>query len=155
MPRVHSQVANKDYPQSGIKKGDTYYKWAFRYGGAHKSLRYPRPSQLTQSKMSAAYAAGETLEDVVDDTTSDRAAIIAAADEAIEGLEGVRDEYQDSLDNMPNQDNPIGEGIQETIESLDEWIANIESAKGEIESADDEDFDDERSEMSTAAECPG
>ena len=31
MPRVSKQVARKDYPNAGIKKGDLYYKWKFRY----------------------------------------------------------------------------------------------------------------------------
>ena len=68
MPRVLTQRANKDYPKEGIKKGDTYYKWSIRMGrGGHTfiSKTPPRPSQLTQSKMSGAYAAVEAVEDVI------------------------------------------------------------------------------------------
>ena len=36
MPRVHFvKKARKDYPSTGIQKGDSYYWWQFRYGGTH------------------------------------------------------------------------------------------------------------------------
>ena len=33
MPRVSTQKAAKDYPDQGIKKGDQYFHWKFRFGG--------------------------------------------------------------------------------------------------------------------------
>jgi len=68
MPKVLTQRANKDYPEQGIKKGDTYYKWSIRSGRGGQtfiSAKPPRPSQLTQSKMTGAYAAAEAVEDVI------------------------------------------------------------------------------------------
>jgi len=45
--------ARKDYPEDDIKKGDSYWWWAFmvcgRGGPKHRSKKEPRPSQLTQS----------------------------------------------------------------------------------------------------------
>jgi len=46
--------ARKDYPDHGIKKGESYWHWAFMQGGRGGAKRYsktePRPSQLTQSE---------------------------------------------------------------------------------------------------------
>jgi len=70
MPKVLTQRANKDYPEHGIKKGDTYYKWSIRSGKGGMtfiSAKPPRPSQLTQSKMSGALAAVEAVEDVINE----------------------------------------------------------------------------------------
>jgi len=47
MARATQQRARKDYPAQGIKKGDSYWKWSFRFGGTFKSLTKPQPSQLT------------------------------------------------------------------------------------------------------------
>ena len=65
MPRVYFvKKARKDYPV-GIKKGDSYYWWKFRYGGIHRSKTRPRPSQLTQSEfLSTIYAIIEEIQDV-------------------------------------------------------------------------------------------
>jgi len=66
MPKVHCvKAARKDYPECGIKKGDTYYWWKFRFGGKHESKTYPKQSQLTQSEfLSQVYALNERLEDL-------------------------------------------------------------------------------------------
>ena len=66
MPRVHHvKRARKAVKSAGIKVGDSYYWWKFRYGGKHTSKTPPRQSQLTNSdKLSRAYAASESLEDI-------------------------------------------------------------------------------------------
>jgi len=143
MPKVYSQKANKDYPSIGVKKGDIYYKWAFRFGGEHKSAKYPRPSQLTQSKMSGAYAAQEALEDslaaatCIDDITS-------AISDACDAIRDVANEYEESLSNMPEglQQGPTGEEIQEKVDGLYEWADQLESSSGEVEALDIADYVD-------------
>jgi hypothetical protein len=61
MPRVNFvKKARKAIPSSGIKVGDSYYWWKFRYGGKFVSKERPRQSQLTQSKLSGVYAAEES-----------------------------------------------------------------------------------------------
>lgn len=73
MPRVETvKKARKSPGNCGtcykkIEAGESYFKWAFRFGGKHQNcaIHYPRPSQLTQSKMSEAYSAIEDAEDLV------------------------------------------------------------------------------------------
>jgi len=63
MPRVQRVKARKDYPNDGIKKGDTYFKWSIRTGRrgiTYRNLKRPRASQLTGSdKKSRLYSAAE------------------------------------------------------------------------------------------------
>ena len=62
--KVHKCKARKDYPNSGIKKGDTYYWWKFYKGPLYRSLSYPKRSQLTQSEyLSTIYETQEELEE--------------------------------------------------------------------------------------------
>jgi hypothetical protein len=142
MTRATHQRATKDYPNNGIKKGDMYYKWEFRFGGTFRSLTPPRPSQLTQSKMSGALAAGEALDDALGAATTIED-IISAIEEAIGSIEEVRDEYQEGLDNMPEglQQSSSGEAIQEKIDGLQGWVDDLESAKGEVEQLDASDYE--------------
>ena len=66
MPRVHHVKAAKDYPDHGIKKGEMYFHWKFRYGGKHRSKVRPRSSQLTQSDfLSQMYGIQEEIEDAI------------------------------------------------------------------------------------------
>lgn len=139
MPRVHTKKARKDYPNAGIKKGDTYFSWSFRYGGKHKSLTPPRPSQLTQSKMSAALAAGETLEDSIKSATTLQD-LVDALNQAAEEIKAVAEEYEDSLGNMPTQEGGVAEAMQEKIDGLTEWADSLESDAGDVEGI--EDFDE-------------
>lgn len=141
MPRVHTKKARKDYPNAGIKKGDTYFSWSFRYGGKYKSLTPPRPSQLTQSKMSAALAAAESLEDSIKSATTPQD-LVDALNQAAEEIKAVADEYEDSLGNMPTQEGGVAEAMQEKIDGLTEWGDALESDAGEVEGIEDfEEFD--------------
>lgn len=134
MPKVTSQVARKDYPDHGIKKGDTYYKWEFRFGGAHKSKTFPRPSQLTQSKMSGAYAAQEALEDALAAATCPND-ITSALEACAEEIRSVAEEYEESLNNMPEslQEGPTGQDIQEKVDGLNEWADSFDDMVNEVE----------------------
>jgi hypothetical protein len=141
MTRATYQKAGKDYPASGIKKGDMYWKWEFAFGGGtFRRLTPPRPSQLTQSKMRGAYAAGEALEDALVAAACIED-IVSAIEEAIGAIEEVRDEYQEGLDNMPDGLRDAATGTQEKIEDLEAWISDLESAKGDLENLDALDYE--------------
>lgn len=140
MPRVHSQVARKDYPQQGIKKGDTYYKWSFRYGGEHKSKNPPRPSQLTQSKMSEALAAGEALEDSITGATCPQDIVDAIAD-AVSSIQSVAEEYRDSASNMAVQGGAVYDECEEKADGLENWANDLEGSSNNIETLDNFDVD--------------
>lgn len=139
MPRVHTQKANKDYPSAGIKKGDMYYSWSFRYGGKRISKTPPRPSQLTQSKMSEALAAGEQLEDTIP-TASNPQELVDALNEAAEAIRAVGEEYSDSASNMAVQAGSVYEECEEKASNCEDWASSLEQSASDIEGIDDLDM---------------
>lgn len=134
-----------------IKPGEKYYEWSFRYGGTHRqhaSHGSPKASQLTQSKMSAAYAAIEAAEeDVAKATTADEMA--SALSSCAEEIDNVYQEYSDSLDNMPDglrqaaEDGEVGERMQ----ALEEFKAELESKAFDLEG---EEFEPESEEKTNS-----
>lgn len=136
MPRVSSQKAAKDYPEIGIKKGETYYKWSFRYGGTHKSKTYPRASQLTQSKYSAVYAALENLQDTCGDQTATIQDIVDACSAAAGEIREVAEEYNEADEAMGGHQGvnyERAESCEQCASELDEvesTFSNVEWSTG-------------------------
>lgn len=109
MPKVSEKKKNKGgqpYICEGcsdkIVPGESYYQWSFRFGGTHRQHTKhgsPKQSQLTQSKMSGVYAAVESAERQIagTDNADDIGALL---EECATEVEQVKDEYQESLDNM-------------------------------------------------------
>lgn len=153
MPRVHTQKAAKDYPSHGIKKGDTYYSWTFRHGGKHMSLTYPRASQLTQSKMSGAYAASEEAGDTID-SASDISDIAEALRDAASSIREVAEEYRDAVSNMPEnfQNGATADECNEKADGLDSWADSLESDADEVEGGDPADYVDEDTDVDSLDE---
>jgi hypothetical protein len=119
MPRVHKQVAGKDYPSAGITKGETYYKWKFRYGGVRRSLTPPRPSQLTMSRWGDILAAQEAIGDA-DSWDETRAAVEAAAEtvrECADEYEAAAEPFGGAGDNQERADH-----CQELADELDNLL---------------------------------
>ena len=128
--------AQKDYPDAGIKKGEEYYHWKFRYGGLHRSKTPPKPSQLTQSEfLSSLYDIQDRLENISADTVED---IQTEVESIAEELNQMAEECREKHDNMPD-------GLQEgeVGQMLDERADACESAAGELESVDFEIEDDQ------------
>lgn len=152
MPKVHFvKKARKDNPV--CKRGESYY-WASFKTGPRSSMKrmwttYPKQSQLTLSKMSGAYAADETIDDI-DTVTMDHIDIAAAIRDVIEQVESVRDEYQESYDNM-EQAFPSGcptmEEIQEKIDALESWICGLENAETDAENIDEVEDDKDNEQL--------
>lgn len=139
--------ARKDQP-GGIKAGESYYWWKFRFGGKHYSKIRPRPSQLTQSEfLSAAYALQEQIEM---DMNIDPGNLQAVVDELRSVADEVRtlgQEQEDKIGNMPDslQDSETAQMMQGRAEACEEVAEELESAASEIESidpADEEEPDD-------------
>ena len=129
MARPEQRKARKDYPQNGIKAGDTYWyvKLKMQRGGrVMRSLKPFLQSQLTQSAFKSGFlAAGEGWE------ASDKdAEAIRAAGEAIRE---VGSEAQGSFDNMP-------EGLQQgdTGQTLENRASECERIADELDSLADE-----------------
>jgi chromosome segregation ATPase len=148
MPRVLSKTKNNAGKEikcgrcgTVITPKSKYFTWSFRYGGTHVRCdkHYPRDSELTQSKMSQAYAAREELEDaqVQAGNDYDISALIEALDSARGTVEEVKDEYQASYDGMeqafPNGSSKMEE-IQEKIDALEEYETAIGDLKDELDS---------------------
>ena len=126
--------ARKDYPESNIKKGESYYWWKFRFGGKYKSKTPPRRSQLTQSGFLSGLC---DLEDGMSERLSGigHEEISGVVEELTSEIECLRDECQDSLDNMPEhlqESSDSGMLLQERIDALEDWISNLENIEVEV-----------------------
>ena len=136
MPRVHevkkARKTFKSVDDVEIKKGDTYYWWKFRYGPIIKSFMYPDRRQLTRSSyLISMYDIEDEISSIVaDESISDQ------IQEIISNLECLRDEQQESLDNMPEhlQDSSSsGQMLQERIDSLENTISEFENIDIEVD----------------------
>lgn len=128
----HVKKAMKDYPKAGIKKGDSYYWWQHFRGPRLMSLTKPKPSQIASNDYdSTGLALVEGLQEWGDEpwTEEDR-------DELVSELETLRDEQQDSYDNLPQglQQGDVGVMLEERVSALDEWIGELEGISFEDES---------------------
>lgn len=154
MPRVMTvEKARKSPGTCGkcgkkIPEGASYRHWKFRYGG--KRIRCatcprPRASELTNSdKLSRCYAAGESIEDAIDQFRKDgeiedlRSALEGAAEEIRE----VAEEYRDSSSNVESGMNgnrmPICDELEEKADNLDSKADEIEQAAGDVEEFDED-----------------
>lgn len=138
MPRVnHVNKARKDYPDAGIKKGESYYFWTFRFPTSKiRSKTYPKRSRLTQSPfLSQLYEIQDSTKEI------DAGDIDGYLDELEPDLESLKEGCEESLENMPEalQDtSDTGILLSERIENLDEWIGEINEWRSRIEEIDDD-----------------
>jgi hypothetical protein len=146
MPNVtFVKKARKAIPDAGIKAGDAYYWWKFRFGGIHRSLTPPKPSQLTQSTfLSTVLGLQEQAEDITsrlrngDLTCSDAESDLSnLADE----LRSAGEDAQSSLDNMPEglQQGDTGQLLQERADQAETTADELEN----IDVPDDDTIDDD------------
>jgi len=134
-----------------IAKGERYYQWSFRYGGKHArcALHPPRPSELTQSKISSVLSALENLQDVAagldntDDFAEAKDAVRSAAEDMQNAIEEVKAEYEEAAEHFGGQgeNQERAEQMESAYDEMDDIIASIESV--EIEEPDDPDDDPE------------
>jgi hypothetical protein len=125
MPRVHHvKKARKANKAHGIKKGDSYYWWKFRFGGKCVSKTPPRQSQLTRSEFwGRIYELQERERPSFDDLESTR-------DEIQSELDDIAQECQDKLSNIPEQlqEADSGQMLQTRSESCESASSDISSA---------------------------
>lgn len=129
MPRVHTQIAAKDYPESGILKGTTYHWWKFRHGWKVRSSTYPRASQLTQSEyLGRIYELQDRMgSEPQSASTPDELVDLVA--EYVSELEELASEQEEKLSNMPEslQSGPRGELLQERADACSQAASELES----------------------------
>lgn len=127
--------ARKEYNDSFtgeiIKKGESYYWWAFRFQPRKISKTPPKPSQLTQSEfLQNIYGIQEEIENMVADST-----IIDQLNTVKGKIESLRDEVEEKLNNMPDnlQNSQTAELLQSRIDSLQEWVNNLDDVDSNID----------------------
>lgn len=141
MPRVHTvKKARKDYKEHGIKKGETYYWWKFRYGGKRVSKTYPRRSQLTQSGfLSQLYDLQDRIASASAECT-DAESLQSFVDDIKGEIENLKDECESNLDNMPEhlkETSSSGELLTQRIEGLEQAIDELDSFDCDYEEPDE------------------
>ena len=138
----HVKKARKDYPEAGIKKGDSYYWWKKRYGGIHRSKTRPTRQQLTSSPfLASVYDIEDTIADFsveIEGKSVDeiREEIENFIDSVVSDLQDLQSECEDSLYNMPEQLQETSEAgmlLQERIDMLEEWADELLSISVDID----------------------
>ena len=121
MPRVHFvRKARKDNP--AVKKGESYYWWKFRFGSKIRSKTRPPRWKLTRSSFLSTLW---QLEDSIPNEMTEE-----EIESFISELEILKEECEGSLDNMPEQLRDTSESgylLQERVDGLENWIAELES----------------------------
>jgi hypothetical protein len=131
---IFVKKARKDYPKEGIKKGDSYWHWAFAFGPKCKSKTQPTRSQLTRSAfLGTLWGIEDGLGDRFKGIVSSED-IQSGIDDLISEIEELKDETEGSLDNMPEQlkDADSGQLLQERIDGLESWISELDSIDTDI-----------------------
>jgi len=141
MASVHFvKKARKANKEAGIKKGESYYWWSFKFGGKRYSKTLPRASQLTQSDfLSQAYSLSEQLEDITVDMDIDE--IRSQVEDVVEQIRSLGEEQAEKYDNMPEglQSGSTGELLQGRVDECEDWASNLESVDfGDITNKDTE-----------------
>lgn len=144
MARVTTvKKAQKDIPNTDIKKGDSYYWWKFRFGGKHFSKTPPKRSQLTQSGfLSQLYDLQDRIAEFTAEAKED---FDSFKEEIMSEIENLKDECQNSLDNMPEhlqEGSSSGQTLTERIDALDNWYSEIDGI--ECEEYDEENIREEK-----------
>lgn len=125
MARAHFvKKARRAYKESDIKKGESYYWWAFRYGGMHRSKVAPKQSQLTQSEyLSTMYSFEEEIAELVADDT-----LQGSVEDIVSRLRDLASEQEDKLSNMPDglQQGSTGELLQNRADACNEAADELE-----------------------------
>lgn len=130
MPRVTSVKRSRKTFTAGdgvkIEKGCSYFHWKFNFGPKCTSSTYPDKRQLTRSGyLISMYDIEDKITAIVTDES-----IEDQIQEVVDELEILRDEQQDSLDNMPEhlqESSASGELLQERIDSLENTISEFEN----------------------------
>ena len=148
--------ARKDYPNEGIKKGDTYYKWSFNFGPTFKSLVYPTRNQLTRSDFLGQFYDLEDGTAARFEGLDNGDDIESAKDELVSDIQNLLDETQEKLENMPEQlreSSDAGNTLQERIDGLEGWISDLEGVDVSIdEELESEEVDAELAESEEGKE---
>lgn len=140
MARVLTRVARKDYPEAGIKKGETYYKVSLKTG--------PRSSRTLKSKTPFKrhqLTSSEFLQTVylLSDETIPAISGPSDIDDIKQQIEDLKQEQDDKLENMPEglKEGPTGQTLQERIDECQEFCDNLDG----VTFLDEDDWNEDES----------
>lgn len=146
MPRVHhvkkSTRGNEVHCRKCGKKiepGEEYIYYSVKTGPrsgrkyTHCKAHPPKPTDLSSSKMAEVTEAVEAAQETIGAATSPED-IEAALTEVKDTADSVREQYEESLSNMPEplQQGPTGEEIQAKMDALQEFADELENAASDI-----------------------
>lgn len=136
MAHAVQRTARKDYPDQGIKKGETYWFAEVKTGPrSSMTIRSKTPiprSRLTSSEfLSQAYRLSDSIYE---------ATTVGDLETIKEEFEALRDDTQEKLDNMPEglQQGDTGQLMQERIDQCESLIDELDSAISDAQEAVDE-----------------
>lgn len=126
-----------------IRAGEQFYMYQPNRSTprrSHIAHGSPKQSELCQGKMSGVYAAVEGAEtDIAAMRAADDASgLVDILNTCREAVEEVKNEYEESLGNMPEplQDASTGQEIQEKIDALESFCDELDNAASECEDWD-------------------
>lgn len=117
-----------------VKKGESYWHWAFRFGGKHISKTQPKRSQLTQSEWRGrAYGLEEQMAEASASTPDDLSSL---KDGWLQEIEEMYDEASGRLENMPDglrENSSSGQTLQEYIDAFESWKDELDGIDTDID----------------------
>jgi hypothetical protein len=123
--------AAKDYLEHGIKKGESYWWWKFRFGAKHFSKTAPKESQLTQSDfLQQIYSIQEHIDALFADDSLE-----GELEAIISDLESLKSDCEDKLSNMPDQLQD-GSILNSRVDDLDSMIGDLEAIDADVDADD-------------------
>ena len=159
MPKLNFvKKARKTIRGTGIKKGDSYYWWKFRFGGKRVSKTRPRRSQLTESDFYASMWDWEDSLEVKGPFTADDCESLAGDLESIaDEVESLGQDQDEKLNNMPDalQESDMGELLRSRSEGCERIADELRTAADTIRDLPDDEDDDAKNYADDAQEAIG
>lgn len=131
MARAEQHKARKDFPESGIVAGQTYYQWGHRIGSrfvTYRSLTPPTRQQLTQFEfMISVYDLDDRLQALSAESSFED--IRSEVESICEAINSLGEEQDEKYSNMPEglQQSSSGELLQERAEGCNDWKSDLEA----------------------------
>lgn len=141
MAQIKKVVARKNYPQFGIERGQEHYVWSFYGTGSIRSLKPPKPSQLTSSDTLRTLL--EVLEfiDEADDSLFTPDQLREWAQQLEDGQNSADESFENLSDGL--QVGTLGERFQQWSEAAEELRSELEEIADELEEYDESENDDD------------
>lgn len=147
MPRVYTKTKSTrgkayfcDTCRKQIEPGEKYLEWGFRFGGSyrrHAEHGYPKPSELTQSKMASVLSAIEEAEGTIGGAT-ELSEVTDALQSVADAAREVAEEYREAVSAMNmegsgNENEQRADDLESFADDLESSISDVESKESDVE----------------------